>query len=181
MKDNLKTYLGCIGWFIVAVLLFKGCDRYSSYQKEKVHETYMEKKRNDSIRKAFVEDSLAHDPHYQDSLLKVEEEYRQWKERQNVVKSIELIGFMLDGDSVYHTTFHSVKKIDDILCGYTMPDVHKLRFITRKEEEENKLEWCDECRSMDIDILVDDGEYIRVEDIGDYVWDNKDEFEYIYE
>lgn len=190
-NENIKTYLGCAGWIVAAILLFKACDWYSSYQKEKSHEAYVEKKRNDSIReafiadslakrKAFVADSLAHDPHYQDSVRKAEEEYKQWEEKLNAIISMELIGFIMDGDSVYHTAFHPVKRIGELPSGFTIPDIKKLRFITRKEEKEYKLAWCDECRNMDAQTLIDDGDYIHVDDIRDYVWDNQEEFEDIF-
>ena len=154
---------------------------YSSYKKEKRYESYIENRRNDSIRKAFVKDSLMHDPRYQDSLRKAEEEYKQWEEKWNAIKSIELIGFIMDGDSIYHTAFHPVKRISEVPSGFTESDIKKLQFTTRKEVEKDNLEWCDECRSMDAETLIDDGEYIHVDDISDYIWDNKEKYEYIFE
>lgn len=181
MNENSKTYLGCAFWFLVAVLIFAGWGWYLSYYEKKKQETYIEKKRNDSIRKAFIADSLAHDPHYQDSIRKARAELKKWEEEWNAVKAIEFVGYMIDGDSVYHTAFHPVKSINEIPCGFTTSDLNKLRFVTHKEKEERNLEWCDECRSMDAETLIDDGDYIHVDDISDYIWDNKERFEYIFE
>ena len=83
-KENIKGWLGCLLWIIGAVLLFKGFDLYSSYKKEKRYESYIENRRNDSIRKAFVKDSLMHDPRYQDSLRKAEEEYKLFNPTQRI-------------------------------------------------------------------------------------------------
>lgn len=180
-KGNIKAWSSCLLWLIAALLLYKGCDWYSDYEKKKGREAAAREERSlidgrqkDSIREVFIADSLDCDPHYQDSLRRAEEEYRKFEDKLKSIKSIEIIGYMANGDSVYHTTFHSVKEIDEFPCGFTIPDVHKLRFITQKDEQENNLEWCNECRSMDAETLIDDGELIYREDAGDYCNHNND-------
>ena len=90
------------------------------------------------------------------------------KQKKNAVKATVLIGFMTEGDSVYHTTFHPVKEIDDILCGFTITDIQRFMFITEKDKEENDLEWCGDCMNLDIDYRIEDGDLIFVEDAAEY-------------
>ena len=178
----------CAVWFVSTILLFKGCDWYSSYQKEKKHEAYIEKKRNDSIRKAFIKDSLAHDPHYQDSLKMVEVKYKKWKEEQDAIDIDKLVGFVKTGDSVYHTSFHTIDFIREHTYGFMISDRPILRFVTAIEVEKNKLTLCDECEETElIRMRYDDGElfdeenardhdYIPIEDAGDYCNHHYDDY-----
>ncbi len=176
-------------WFIVAVLLFKGCDWYSSYRKEKMHEAYIEKWRNDSIRKvekwqndsirkSFVADSLAHDPHYQDSVRREKEWIDRWLREQEEIDRQKLVGFVLSGDSVYHTSFHVVNRVGVHFYGFMTHQRAKLRFVTTDEIEASQLVLCNECdEKEDMLFRFEDGDYIHVDDIRDYVRDNFDEFE----
>lgn len=158
-KDFFKTWSGCLLWLAVALLLFKGCRWYSSYQKEKKHKIYIEKQKNDSIRKAFVVDSLAHDPHYQDSIRLAE---IIWKARRDSIKAVRenlIAGVILEGDSIYHSCFHDPISIND---------ADRLRFVTNKDVKMNNYRWCSTCRDLDVDILLEDGEIIYIEDALDH-------------
>lgn len=178
MNESAKTFLGCLIWFVVAVLLFKGCDWYSSNRKEKRHEAYIKKRQNDSIRKAFVADSLAHDLHYQDSVRREEERLDRWLREQEKIDRQKLVGFVLSGDSVYHTSFHVVNCIDEHFYGFMIYQRQKLRFVTKDEIEVDKLALCHECDEKEEMLYrLEDGDYINKDDIRDYVRDNVDEFE----
>ncbi len=187
-KENLKDWSSCLLWFICALLLYKSCDWYSSYQKDKENKAYIEKKRNDSIRKAFINDSLAHDHHYQDSLRIVEAKYKKWKEEQDAINTAELAGFVKVGDSVYHTSFHTIGFTQEHPYGFMIFDRPKLKFVTAGEVEKNKLTLCNECEETEyVRIRYDDGElfdeesardhdYIPIEDAGEYCDRHHDDY-----
>ena len=160
-KGNIKAWSSC--------LLFKGCDWYSSHQKEKKHEAYIEKKRNDSIRKAFIKDSLAHDPHYQDSLRREKVRYEKWEKEEKLIKQSEIAGFSIEGDSVYHTALHVVGFIEDHSLGFTLLDRPKLRFYTMNEVRARSLSLCDVCEEIDnVFNKYLNHEIINIEDARDY-------------
>lgn len=170
-KENIKTCLGCAIWFIVAVLICRSCDWYSSYQKKKEHQAYIEEKRNDSIRKAFIADSLAHDPRYQDSIRKEELFLKKWLEEQSAIDKTTLIGFAIDGDSIYHYSMHDLY-IDNNHChsyGFSTSIREQIIFLTLEEVEELGLKLCNICKEMD-DIYnkYTDNEIIPIEDAKDY-------------
>lgn len=178
MNKDIKTWLGCAGYIVIAILLYKSCDWYSEHQKEK----YREEKRNDSIRKAyisdsierrkaFVADSLSRDPHYQDSVLQAEKEFKIWYDSVSAVRDRTIAGVMINGDSVYHKCFHGSFFIEDRI---------RLLLVSNKEVKTNGLELCVECKETE-DILMryEDGElfdeesaidhdFIPKEEAGDY-------------
>ena len=157
-KEDLKGCLGCLGCLLVVFLLFKGCE----WQKEAEHRKYVEMQKEDSIRKAFIEDSLAHDPHYQDSLKQADDEYRKALHFFDSLMSKELAGFILDGDSIYHITFYS--------HNFDISDKQRIRFLSAKEIEETEFEQCNDCKMTEL--LIDEfgDEY-------DYDPDRYDSFE----
>ena len=104
MKESTGNMLGCLIWVIIILAFWGGCE-YRDYLKA---ERIKEQKLQDSIREAFVKDSLAHDPRYQDSLRKANIEFKQWMAEEDSINGIEIIGFMLEGDSVYHTCVHNI-------------------------------------------------------------------------
>lgn len=69
-KDSIYSVLGCLVWVVLVLGVYGGCEWYESYTKGLKSQEIAEKKRNDSIRSAFIKDSLARDPVYQDSLKK---------------------------------------------------------------------------------------------------------------
>lgn len=109
----------------------------------------MEKRRNDSIRKAFIKDSLAHDPRYQDSMRREKARYEKWEKEEELIKQSEIAGFAIDGDSVYHTTLHVVGFTEDHSFGFTIFDRPKLRFYTWNEVKMRSLQLCTLCDEMD--------------------------------
>ena len=172
-KDNLKAWSSCLLWILGALLLYKGCDWYSSYQKEKEHKAYIEKKQNDSIRKAFIKDSLAHDPHYQDSVCKANERFEKWMREQEEINRETIVGFMLSGDSVYHTSFHTIIFNGEHSYGFMNVDKSRLLFLTGQDITNNSYRLCSECEEKEDFIMsMENGEYIHEDDIKDYFRDN---------
>lgn len=164
-KDDIKAWSSCLLLFVGAILLFKGCDWFYSYQKQKSHDAYVENTRKDSIRKAFIADSLAHDPRHQDSLRRSEAQFQAWLDSVKSVHDELIAGIMFENDSVYHTCFHDSISINDI--GH-------LVFLTNKDVFNGEYWQCDVCRSMDIEEQLEDGEIIRKEDADDYCSHNND-------
>lgn len=169
-KENLKGWSSCLIWILTALLLYKGCDWYSEHQKEK----YRDERRNDSIRKAFISDSierrkafvadsLSRDPRYQDSVRQAEKEYKIWYDSVSAVRDRTIAGVMINGDSIYHTCFHDSLFIEDSM---------RLRFVSNKEIEDKKFDWCDVCRSLDVETLLEDETLIYREDAKDYIDDD---------
>ena len=180
MSDKTKNLFGCLLWIMIAVFIYKGCDWYSQYKKENAKAEYNEKMKNDSIRKAFIKDSLAHDPHYQDSIRIEEEKYQKWKLEHDSISNEEIVGFVLDGDSVYHSTFHSMEIRNDY--NFSIYDMLNLRFISRKEAEENQFKLCEECSDIYYaHSAYENGELIDIFDIDEYVKDNSEDFEDLFE
>lgn len=168
-KKHIKTWSGCLLWFLAAILLFKGCDWYSSHQKEKKLDAYIEKKRNDSIRKAFIKDSLAHDLHYQDSIRREEERNRKWKEEQDAIDQKGIAGFMLLGDSVYHTSFHPIRYANNHAYSFMASERNKLFFLTANEIKSKGYVYCDVCsETEDVWNRYFDNELIDREDASSY-------------
>ena len=167
-KENIKGWLGCLFWILAALLLYKGCNWYSTSQKEKAHRAFLEKQRNDSIRKAYIADSLAHDPHYQESLRRIAEERRIRKEVKKEIAQIEIAGFVYGDESIYHTTFHPVGYYKNHHIGFTTDDISDICFVTRTEIKRNNLKRCYECMNLDVELLLDNGDVIRPEDAEEY-------------
>lgn len=172
MKENVRIFIGCFMWLLLAILFFKACDWYSSYKKEKRHDIYMEKRKNDSIRKAFIRDSLAHDPQYQDSIKRETAKQQKWLEEQEEIDMVGIVGYVMSGDSIYHTSFHVIVSSNDHYYGFMVYDRPKLRFVTKNEVKNNQLILCGVCEETeDVQMMYEDGELIREED----VYDNIDE------
>ncbi|MCR5242994.1 MAG: hypothetical protein K6D61_08975 [Prevotella sp.] len=172
-KDNVKAWSSCLLWIVGALILYKGCNLYSSYEKE----AYIEKKQNDSIRQAFIKDSLAHDPRYQDSVRKAKEQLEKWTAEQEEIDRQTIVGFMLLGDSVYHTFFHVVKIYKEHSYGFMNVDKSRLLFITKQDITNKSFQFCSECEEKeDLIMSIEDGEYIHEDDIEDYVRENIDYF-----
>lgn len=151
MKEELKPWASCLFWIIATLLLYMGCSWYTSHQNY----AYNERLRKDSIRKAFIKDSLEHDPHYQDSVRNARARLRALETEMEM----KIAGVMLEGDIVYHTAFHDSLSIED---------VGRILFVTNKYVEDNDLDQCDVCRNNNLEIRVDDGDYISKEDADDY-------------
>jgi hypothetical protein len=178
-NEHYKTLLSVL---IVMCCVF-GCSWYESYKKDKQREEKKEAQRQDSIRKAFIADSLAHDPHYQDSIRKAEEKYRRWKLLNDSISKDELVGFiLLDGDSCYHNAFHPVvNREDGILHNYSILDIPQLRFVTMRDIVVNRYKYCPVCKEIeDVYLGYEDGEIINVDEVREYVSENQEDFEDLF-
>ena len=168
-KEELKTCSGCLLAFIVAVLLFRGCDWFLSYQNKKSREAYIEKRHNDSIRKAFIKDSLAHDPRYQDSIRLEKARYEKWEKEEELIKHSEIGGFVIEGDSIYHTALHTINFINDHAHGIEISKLSKITFYTVSEIELLPYKLCTICEEMsDVYSKYSDNELIDRDNAKDY-------------
>ncbi len=180
MKELNKSLLAVL---IVLCCVF-GCSWYNSYKKNKQKEEYLAAQCQGSIRKAFIADSLAHDPHYQDSVRKAEEEYLKWKALHDSICREEVVGFIyLPDDDFYHSVFHSLgRKEDRQRHGYSIWDIPELKFMSKQELKTNHYEKCPTCKEIeDVYWKYDNGELIDVEDIREYIKDNSEDFEDLFE
>lgn len=144
-NENYKTLLSVL---IVMCCVF-GCSWYNSYKKDKQLEKKLAVQRQDSLRKAFVADSLATDHSYQDSVRKAKADYLKWKALNDSISDKEIVGFVLLGDSCYHNIFHPLlKRVDGLEHNYSVDDIPNLRYITYKESQINHLTLCQECEEI---------------------------------
>lgn len=169
---------------LVVLCCVFGYSWYSSYKIDKQKEERIEAIRQDSIRKAFIADSLAHDQHYQDSVRMVEEKYKKWKVLHDSICNEEVIGFIyLPDDNFYHSVFHSLgRKEDGRHHGYSIWDIPELRFVSKQELNANHYEKCPTCEEIeDVYWRYEEGELIDVEEIHKYVEDNTEDFEELFD
>ena len=168
-KKDIGTCSGCLAYFIAAVLFFKGCNWYMSYERDKERRTIIERHKKDSVRLAVYMDSLARDPHYQDSLRKAEEEYRKWEEEQEAIAKDEIIGYVLSGDTVYHTSFHPVCLSGEHPHGFMKYDLSNLKFITTDDIKRYGYTMCSDCSDAeDVYSKYIDGELFGLDDARDH-------------
>lgn len=171
-----KEYLGCLVEILVLVFLFVGVKWCNSNMEEQNHQKLIEKKRNDSIRKAFVKDSILHDPRYQDSLRHAKAIKEAWERKVSYYQDKEIIGFVIGNDSIFHYVLHPIHIIPDeykeIRVNYLAGEVFNPKFITGEEVKLLGLKWCDECEEiMDVYFSYENGDLINVEDAKEYVDD----------
>lgn len=165
MKESTRNRLGCLVWIVVILCFWGGCQWYDSYKEAKRKEAVKDKVTKDSIRRAFVKDSLEHDPHYVDSMARVEKERKIWEEEEKAIRQTELIGFVLIGDSVYHTCMHDVHRHDGHRYNFTLQESSAIRFVTSNDIENGSYEMCSECSEIeDAYIKYNDGELFTEDD-----------------
>ena len=173
MKDFIKQY-----WFGLLILVFiAGCtgyNLYSSHQKELQRLQKELEKEKKERRELHIKDSIKATPAYIDSVRKSEEMYYDWEAKMNNLEKKEIIGFVFEDDSIYHSCFHSVHQIYHpfmpLYTNFLDIDADCLKFVTKREVEKRGLYECTECSEI-ISAYNDyeDGELIRREDARDYV------------
>ncbi len=166
MYDYKEDGKSLFAVFIVLCCIF-GCNWYNSYNERKMTEEKIAIKRQDSIRKAFIADSLSHDSIYQDSLKKAEAKYVKWKQLQDSIRAQEIAGFVFLGDSVYHSAFHSeTAGKREIFHAYSIQDLGRLRFVSFGEIEKRHYKLCRTCGNIeDLCRRYEDGDIIDKDDI----------------
>ncbi len=175
MRDFIKKY-----WFALFVLLFVACCTgykiHSSHQKEleRLHKELDKEKKE--RREQHIKDSVKATPEYIDSVRKSDEMYSDWENKRNNMAKKEIVGFVYDGDSIYHSCFHNVHKVHHpfmpIYTNFIDIDAGCLSFVTKHEVEERGFSECSECSEI-IGAYNDyqDGELIKREDAREYVDD----------
>ena len=121
---------------------------------------------------------MANDPYYQDSTCKENEWLEKWTREQKEIDRKTIVGFMLSGDSIYHTSFHTIMFIGDHSYGFMNVDKSRMLFLTGKDITYNSYKLCSKCEEKANFIMsLDDGEYIHIDDIKEYVRDNIENFD----
>ena len=163
---NTKEERNSLLAVLVVLCCVFGYSWYSSYKIDKQKEERIEAIRQDSIRKAYIADSLKHDLRYQDSIRKAEEKYQQWKVINDSIEREEIVGFVFLPDAgYYHNNFHPmVEREDGFEHCYSELDIDELRFVTYGEVSINKLSLCPECDKIeDVYISYEEGDLIKKE------------------
>lgn len=136
-KGKIYIYIGCIIFIAIIVLSVINC----------VNTNAKERKRAEMLeREQFVNDSLAHDPHYQDSIVQeeqLEEQRRKWKSEHEVV-------IVRDSDLYYHTSTEcchvSIRPETKTEADAVKPG--DFRIITYNEAIKLRYTLCPECEEI---------------------------------
>lgn len=164
MNDDKKSWIGCLLIFAAIISSAIGYGWYSTWSAKQKEAKRFENIRKDSIRKAFIADSLAHDPHYQDSLRLENERWEKWMKEEDEISKKEIIGFAMCGDSIYHTSVHCVRSTNRHIHNFLAEDRKKLLFLTMEEIEAQSYKLCKECEETeDVRMRYDDGELFDYE------------------
>lgn len=175
MKDFIKTY-----WFGLFVLVFiAGCTSYNLYFSHQKELQRLQKELDNEKqerRKQHIEDSIKATPAYIDSVRKSEKLFSDWENKLHNLEKKEIVGFVFEDDTIYHSCFHTVHQIYHpampLYTNFLDIDAEYLRFVTKREVEDLRLYECTKCSEI-ISAYNDyeDGELIRKEDARDYVDD----------
>ena len=173
MRDDniIESWLGCLLWLAIPFGLYFGCSYCESRSKKEKEEVMRIKRQNDSLRHTFILDSLKNDPHYQDSLRREREKYSAWRALHDSICSKEIIGFVFEGDSIYHNFIHGmIEKEDGEIHNYSLKDMPKIRFISNCDIENESLHKCYDCKDAMEEFIIDyiDDFYYLFEDDDDY-------------
>lgn len=171
MKDFIKRYW--TGIFILAIIC--GCTGYYiySYQQKKIDKLQKDlEKEKEERRKQHVEDSIKATPEYIDSVRKSEKLFSDWENKRKNLEEKEIVGFVYENDSIYHSCFHHVHIIYHpaipLSTNFLDIDIECLRFVTKQEAVGLGLRECIKC--LEIFSTYDDyqnGELIRRDEVDD--------------
>lgn len=165
MSYENKERLGCLGIILFCLCVMITPYFYNLIEENKRKSANSLRTKNDSIRKAYIADSLAKDPRYQDSIREAEEKYRKWKDEEISIQKRSIIGLILEGDSIYHTSLHNFKDVGNHSCGFLVSDRRNIVFLTEDDIKKHSLQICDECLQIgNVYSRYVDGELISEED-----------------
>lgn len=165
-RNDYKGWLGCLLYLLIPIGLYFGCGYCESQSRKEREEATRLQMQKDSIHRAFIQDSLANDPHYQDSLRKAKEDYQAWHYLHDSLCRNEIVGFVFEGDSIYHNYIHGViEKEDGMIHNYSLNEIPKTRFVTNCDIESENLHKCYDCKDA----------------IEEYVNEHIEDFYYLFE
>lgn len=89
----------------------------------------------------------------------------KWKTVDDSIRKIEIVGFVMDGDSIYHNNIHGYRRVSNHSCGFLLSDIPNIRLLTGRDLDDSSYELCSICEEIEETFRrYEDGELFSEDD-----------------